>query len=90
MRSRTFRYCLSISQQSYRQSRPTTYLISLRHQSTTNDQTANLLQSDKSILDELQSFELSEEELTKISDANGATIVDGIEYLQPSGNNHKI
>ena len=84
---------VSISKSYYQSSSRLTYIVSHRHQSTKpqtpntteDDSNANLLQSDQSILNELQSFELSEDELIKISDGNGVTIVDGIEYLQPSG-----
>ena len=96
MRSRSIHYCISISKSRHQSSR-LTCILSHRFQSTqshsddtTQDDTPNTLESDQSILEELQtqSFELSEDELTKISDANGATIIDGIEYLQPSGTSY--
>eukprot|EP01084_Bolivina_argentea_P126105 223352_1 len=87
MRSRSLINCLSAFKQSNSRYHGITTIISHRYQSTNTDHTVNneepnILQSDESILGEL--IELSEEELTKISDANGATIIDGIEYLQPS------
>ena len=64
---------------------------SKRYQSTDiNNNKEPVLLSDDTILSELQSSmfeEMSEEELQKIAASNGTdqTIIDGIEYFQPSG-----
>ena len=89
MRSRSlFRY-LSHSHCAPHSSSRLPFVITQRYQSSewniSPDSQINVLESDESILGELETFELSEAELTKISDSNGATIIDGVEYLQASG-----
>ena len=85
--SRNVFHTLSICKQSlHRSTHRLTFSISHRLQST-DPQQPNIMESDDSILEELGTFDLSEDELPKISDNNGQVIIDGIEYLQPSGQN---
>lgn len=89
MRSQSLFRHLSHSHYASRSSSRLPFLITHRYQSSESSKLAdsqiNVLESDESILGELETFELSEAELTKISDNNGATIIDGVEYLQASG-----